>query len=115
MHRQFQFQPGRVAPQILEAVKPALLLVKNMHDHVAEIDDHPLARGISVHRIGFHVFLRFQAVLDLPGDGLDVRVGCRGADEKEIGEAGNAAQVERDDVLCFFVRGVFGAESGELV
>ena len=86
--------------------------MENMHDHITVIDDQPLAGRVAVHRMGLHVLFRFQPVLDFPGDCLEVWLGSARADEEEIGEAGNAAQVECDDVLCFFVRCEFRAESG---
>ena len=83
-----------------------------MHDHITVIDDQPLAGRVAVHRMGFYVLFRFQPVLDLAGDRLEMRLGSPRADEEEIGEAGNAAQVERDDILCFFVGCEFCAEFG---
>jgi hypothetical protein len=86
--------------------------MENMHDHITVIDDQPLAGRVAVHRMGLDVFFRLQPVLDLPGDRLEMRLGCPRADEKKIGEAGNPAQVERDDILCFFVGCEFRAEFG---
>jgi len=53
-----------------------------------------------------------QAVLDLTGDRLDVRLGCAGTDDEKVSECGNFPQVERDDVLGFFVCCVFSAKFG---
>jgi hypothetical protein len=57
--------------------------------------------------------LVLQAVVQVAGDGLQMRLGGTGADDEEIREAGNAAKVDGDDVFGFFVGGDFRAEAGE--
>lgn len=42
-----------------------------------------------------------------------MRLGSAGADDEEIRETGNAAEVDRDDVFGFFVGGDVRAEAGE--
>ena len=57
-----------------------------MHDHVAVIGDDPLAERIAVHAERADLVLLFQAVLDLAGDGLELRLGRAGADDEKIRE-----------------------------
>ena len=42
-----------------------------------------------------------------------MRLGSAGADQEKIGETGDAAQVDGDDVFGFFIRGELGAAAGE--
>jgi hypothetical protein len=53
-----------------------------------------------------------QPRFNFTGDGLEVRLGRGRANDKEIGEAGDSAQIEERDVLRFFVRGELGAGGG---
>jgi hypothetical protein len=41
-----------------------------------------------------------------------MRLGGAGADDEEVGQAGDIAQVDRNDVFGLLVRGEFRAESG---
>ena len=91
------------------------MFVENMHNHIAVIDDEPLAQRVAIHRVGFYIVIFFKACLDFAGDGLEVWLGGAGTDDKKIGEAGNATQIKRDDILGFFFRCVFRAKFGELL
>jgi hypothetical protein len=110
-----QFEPLGITPQIFKAVKRALLFVENMHDHIAVVDDEPLAQRIAIHGMGSYVVVFFEARLDFARDGLDVRLGGAGTDDKKIGEAGNTTQIKRDDILGFFFRCIFRAKFCELL
>ena len=41
-----------------------------------------------------------------------MRLGCARANDEEIGEGGNAAQIDDDNVFSLFVRGELGAGRG---
>ncbi len=86
--------------------------MKDVDHDVGVIRDDPLAERISIHGHRLHAFL-FQLILQLACDRFQVRLGGAGAEEEKIREAGNAAQVDGDDVFGFFVRGEFGAAAGE--
>jgi len=48
------------------------------------------------------------------GDGFQMRIGRSRANDKKIGERGNATEIENDKVLGFFIGGETGAGAGEL-
>jgi hypothetical protein len=54
----------------------------------------------------------FQARGDFVGDRFELRLGSGRADDKEIGEGGEPAQVEQDNFFGLLVRGQFGAGPG---
>jgi len=101
---QLEFEPGRVAPQILEAVKGALLVMENVHDHPGIIRDDPLAGREAIDSERFDTVVVFQTIPQLGGDRLQMRFGSAGTKDEEIGESGNAAEIDGDDVLSFFLR-----------
>lgn len=84
-----------------------------MDNHAAVIEDDPLARGIAVHGVGTDPMIALQRVLDFSRNRFQMRIGCAGTDHKKIGEIGNAAKVERDDVFRLFFKGGADAELGE--
>jgi hypothetical protein len=86
--------------------------MKNMHHHIAVIGDDPMARRKPIDGVGADAVLFVQALADFPDDRLDVRFAGAGANDEKIGEARQAAQIERDDALGFFVRGGGRAELG---
>jgi len=89
--------------------------VKDVHDHVPVVDDDPLAERVAVHGERADGVVFFQAFLNLSRDRFEVRFRRAGADDEEIGERRDAAQVEADDVFGFLVRGEFRAEDCELL
>ncbi len=62
---------GAVLPETLETVVDALLLVEDVHDQVAEIEQHP--PGFCTSLTSYPLVARLdQSVLDLIGDRGDV-------------------------------------------
>ena len=57
-----------------------------MDDHVAVVGDDPLAERITVGADRADLVLFFQPVLDVTGDGLELRLRCTGADDEKIRE-----------------------------
>jgi hypothetical protein len=53
-----------------------------------------------------------QSALNLVGDRLQLRFGRCRANDEEIGEAGDAGEIENDDVFGFLVRGKLSAGRG---
>lgn len=107
-----QREPRGIAPEIFKAVDPTLLGVEDVHEHFVVIDHNPLARGIPVDGVRPHAMIIAELILDLARDGLEMRLGGAGADDEEVGQAGDIAQVDRNDVFGLLVRGEFRAESG---
>ncbi len=60
--------------------------MENVNDNVAVVGDDPLAERIAVHAHRADLVLLFQPVLDLAGDGLELRLGGTGADDEKIRE-----------------------------
>lgn len=87
--------------------------MKNVHHHVGEVGNDPLAGRESIHRERFYAVVLLQAVAQFRGDGFQMRLGSAGADDEEIREAGNAAEIDGQDVLGFLFRDEVGAEAGE--
>ena len=79
-------------------------------DNYFEIIEHdPLARRKSVDRHRSNLVIFLQACLDLARDRFQLRFRRRRADHEEIGEGGDAAQVQDDDVFRFFIGSELGA------
>ena len=110
--RERQIEARCVLPQLLETVVGAFVRVENVDDHIGVIRDHPLARREAIDRVRLHAVLLAQPVLQIVQDRFQMRFARAGADHEKIGEAGQLAQIERDDVLGFFVRGDGRAELG---
>ena len=81
-----EFQPRRVIPQLLKAIHCALLGMENMHDDIAVIHNDPLAERVAVEAERALLVVLLDAVLDFAGDGLELRLGCAGADDEKIRE-----------------------------
>lgn len=48
-----------------------------------------------------------QLILNLAGDRLQMGFGCSRTNHKEISERGNPAEIQRDNLFRFLVRGKF--------
>ena len=103
-----------VAPQIFERVKGAFFLMKNVDDHIRIIRDHPLAQREAVDARRADAVLLAQAVFEFAHERLQMRLRVPRADEEKIRETRDAAHVEGDDVLGFFVSEDYGTELGEV-
>lgn len=87
--------------------------MKDVDHHVGVIRDNPLAGGEAIDGHGGDAVIFLQPFLKLAGDCLEMRLGGAGADDEEIGEGRNRAEVDGDDVFSFLVGGNRGAEAGE--
>ena len=70
--------------------------------HVTEIHDDPAALRITVMMPGADAG-RAEAVVDLVGDRLQVRLGCTGADHEVIRDCGDFADIDEYDVDGLFI------------
>ena len=79
-------------------------------NHDLEVIEHdPLTRRKTVDRGRAQSVIRFQPRFDFVGDRFQLRLRAGRTDDKEIGEAGNAGEIQNDDVFGLFVRGELGA------
>ena len=86
---------GALSPQSLEIVELANLGSEDMHDHVAGIDQHPIAIGQALDMKAFDSgFL--EALGHILRDRTDVPVDPAGGDDHVIGKCGFAAKVDGD-------------------
>ena len=99
----------RVAPQIFEAVEPAFVAVEDVHDHLHVIEDDPLARWKTIDRCSANSVVFAQSCFDFAANRAQVRLRRSRAYNEEIGERGDAAQIEHDDLFGFLVVRQFGA------
>ena len=102
-------QARSVAPEIFQAVEIALVAMEDVHDHLQVIEHDPLARRKTVDRGRAHLVILAQAGLDLTRDRFQMRLRSPRADDEEVGEGGNPAQIEDDEVFRFLVGGELGA------
>ena len=83
-------------------------------DHqLAVIGDDPLAERQAIDGERTAAVFLPQAFLDVVHDGLELRLAACGADEEEIRERGNAAQIENDDVFRLLLGDEAGTELNE--
>ena len=99
----------RVTPKIFERIKLALGPLEEVDNHIAVIEDDPLASRIAI----FGKRGAPEPISDLfahgAGNGLELRLRVCRAKNEVIREGGDAAQVEDDNVESFFVCGRGGA------
>ena len=82
-------------PQSFEIVEFAHLGSEHVHDHIAGIDQHPVAIGQALDMdVLDAVFL--QGFRDVFRDRADVPVGTAGGDDHVVGKGGLAAKVDGD-------------------
>lgn len=82
-------------------------------DHHFEIIEHdPLARRKTVDGSGAPPVVLAQSRFNFVRNRLELRFGACRADHEEIGEGGNAGQIENDDVFGLLVRSELGASRG---
>ena len=110
-----QRQTRSVGPEIFERVVVAFFLMENVDDHIRKIRDDPLAQRETVDPRRLHIVLLAQTVFEFAHERLQMRLRVARADDEEVREAGQAAHVERHDVVRFFIGEDFHAKVGELV
>src|SRR5699024_1822879 len=108
-----QVDDRAVAPEPLEGVELALVLVLDVHDDVAVVDEDPapVALALATDRLGAELAER---ALDGVDDRLDLAVVARGGDEEGVGDRELLAHVEGDDLGRLLVGGGAGGGAHEL-
>jgi len=86
--------------------------MEDVDDNFEIIDHDPLAGRETVDRRSPPAMLVAQSGFDLIGDGFELRLGARRANDKEIGEARDSGEIEDDNVFGFLVRSELGAGRG---
>jgi len=92
---------ARVAPEGLEAVELAFVAEEDVGDHAAVVDDDPLADRMAVLVEGRAAELFPGRLADAGPDRLELRFRRGGADDEEIRESRDFAEVQDMDVLGF--------------
>ena len=85
-----------------------------MDDHIRVVRHHPLAQREPVDRHRAQPMFFAQTFLQLIDDRFEVRLRRARADDKKVRETRDAAKIERDDILRFFVAGNIGDRLREL-
>ncbi len=83
--------------------------MEDVHDHLQVIEHDPLADRKTIHRRRAHLVIFAQPRFDLARDRFQVRLRSSRADDEEIRESGNPAQIEHHDVFRLFVSRELGA------
>ena len=108
-----QGNPPGIAPQVFQIVEPTFFSVEKVADDIPVIEDHPLARRISV--LGERATAEFLAdrFADRGGNRLQLRFGRPGADQKKIRETRDSPKVQQDRIFSFLIGGRHGAGAGD--
>jgi len=107
-----ELEPRSIAPKVLQGVILTLLLIEKVHNDIAKMRDDPLAFRKTVHGHRFDSMLLEQAILQLVGQCLEVRLAGSGGDEEEVSNRGDSPQIDCDEALGFLIGEDFGAELG---
>ena len=74
-----------------------------MHNDLHVVEHDPLTGRESIDRNCPDTMCVAQPLFDLSGNRFQVRLRSAGADYEKVGEAGDALQIENDDLFRFFV------------
>jgi len=77
--------------------------VEDVHDHLHVIEHDPLAGGKAIDCRRSNPVILFQLGLDFRGDRFELGLRCGRADNKEIREGRDLAQIEDQDIFSLFV------------
>src|SRR5687767_3644387 len=88
---------GLAAPDLLEVVELAHRRMHDVHHHVAEVDEHPLAGLLSLYAVHPRAELA-DALLHAIGERLHLAVGVAARDDHALEHGGHAGGVVDDDV-----------------
>ena len=108
-----QMDVYKVAPEIFQTVSLTEFGMEDMDENIIVVHDDPTAgrKAVAVQRADAGVA---ETVGDLVGDGLEMRLGCAVADQEEIGDVGNATNIENNGLLGLLLEGDFAAEFDQL-
>src|SRR5215831_13230799 len=85
-------------PQALKTVKTSCVVVKNMHDQIGTINQHPGALLVSLHSQRFLAMLR-EFFSNGVSNGAHLTVRGTAANEKIIGYRGQLLHIQHDDIF----------------
>lgn len=111
--RRMSLYPLRIAPEVFQTVALAEFGMEDVDEDVIVIHHNPTAGRITV-AVQRANSLVAEAAGDFIGDGLEMRLGSAGANQKKVGDVGNAPNIENDRVLRLLVEGNFAAEFDQL-
>src|ERR1700690_978751 len=103
----------RLGPMVLEAVVVALRRGKDVHDHVAEVDQHPV-RGWQALLADWPDTILTHPPDDPVGDRLELALRSAGADDERVGQCREAVEVEQQDVGRLLVLGQANDPAGHV-
>src|ERR671910_2374021 len=96
-------EPDRLAaPDLLEVVEVARRGMHDMHDDVAQVDEHPFAARRALDAVDARAELA-HPFLDAVGQRLDLTVRIAACDHHTLEHRGQARGVEDDDVVALHV------------
>jgi hypothetical protein len=100
---------GAVLPEALETVIDPLLLVEDVDDQVAEVQQHPssLRAALAAHAL---VARLDELVFDLIGDRGDVALAVPGDEQEDVDERKRLRHVQGDEVFTALRDGCVGCE-----
>ena len=87
-------------PQALERIELAHARQHHVHDHVAQVDQHPFGFALAFDAERHHAALLGE-LHDFVGHRFHVAGGGAGNDDEVVGDAGLAAHVDLDGILGF--------------
>src|SRR3954464_11610308 len=88
---------GLAAPDFLEIVELAHRGMHDVHDHVAEVDQHPLARFLALDAVHARAELA-DALLHPVRKRSDLPIGVTAREHHALEHRGHARGIEHDDV-----------------
>ena len=93
----------RPAPELLQAVVRPLLRREHVHDHVAEVDQHPAAL-LATLLVARRNARLLELVPEAVHDGAELEWGVGSREHEVVGEAGRLADIEERNVLSLEFR-----------
>ena len=88
-----------VGPQMLEGIELARLVVEDVHDHAAVVQQHPRAAAVALAVQRLLAGLR-ELLLHLVAQRVDLRVGRTGADDKILRERRDLVDADELDIFA---------------
>ena len=87
-----------LGPQLLKIIETSDLGSEDMHDHLAGIDQHPIAMR---HALDPKIALagRLELLDKVVGDGAHMPVGPAGSDHHAVGNGGLPLKIDGDDIF----------------
>ena len=107
--RRLPGDPRRVAPQIFQAVEGALVAMKDVDHYFEVIENDPLAGGKPINGRRPSAVIFPQSRFNFVRDRFQLGFRAGRTDHEKISEAGNASQIENNNVFSFLVGSELGA------